>query len=62
MKKISILAIAAAFAAATAAPVAADTKPSADPFVSTQSVGGMGLVVVAGLAVIIAAASASDGT
>ena len=60
MKKLSIIAAAAALAAATAAPVAAGSN---DPFVSTQGEIGFttGLAVVGGMAVVILVAS-SDGT
>ncbi|MDU8929616.1 hypothetical protein RXV86_19675 [Alisedimentitalea sp. MJ-SS2] len=58
MKKLSTLAAAAALAAATAAPVAAEN----DPFVSTQGgLGGAGAAVIGAVAVLIFV-SASDGT
>ena len=61
MNKLSILAAAAALAAATAAPVAAETKN--DPFVSTQgglgANAGMAVIGVVAVGLIIAA---SDGT
>ena len=60
MKKLSIIAAAAALAAATAAPVAAGSN---DPFVSTQGEIGLttGLAVVGGMTVVVMVAS-SDGT
>jgi hypothetical protein len=65
MKKLSIIAAAAALAVATAAPVAAETKTQ-DPFVSTQGslelgAGGAGIAAVAAVALLIAIAS-TDGT
>jgi hypothetical protein len=63
MKKLSTLAVVAALTAATALPVAAETKTQADPFVSTQMSGGAALAIIGGIAVVvIAAASSSDGT
>jgi hypothetical protein len=63
MKKLSILAVAAAFAAATAAPVSAESKAQADPFVSTQMAGGVTLAVIGGVTLLVVlAASSSDGT
>ena len=64
MKKLSIIAAAAALAVATAAPVAAETKTQ-DPFVSTQGsldlgAGGAGLAAIAGIALIIVIASTDD--
>lgn len=66
MKKISIMAAAAALTVATAAPVFAETKAQNDPFVSTQGslalgAGGAGAAAIAAvtLAILIAA---SDGT
>ncbi len=64
MKKLSILAAAVALAAATAAPVAAETKN--DPFVSTQGslalgAGGVGAAAVAAVALAVVIA-ATDGT
>lgn len=61
MKKLSILAAAAALAAATAAPVAAGSN---DPFVSTQgsllgASAGMAVIGVVAVGLIVAA---SDGT
>lgn len=59
MKKLSILAAAAAFAATTAAPVVAQ-EVTVDPFVSTMShTAGSGLGIVAGVFTIIAIAAAS---
>ena len=58
MKKLSILAAAAAMAAATAAPVAAGSN---DPFVSTQGELGLGLGVVGAVTVAVIVVS-TDGT
>lgn len=65
MKKLSIIAAAAALAVATAAPVAAENNTQ-DPFVSTQGsldlgAGGAGIAAVAavGLAIIIVASDDS---
>ncbi len=68
MKKLSVIAAAAAFAAVTAAPVAAETKN--DPFVSTQGsiplIGGLGAGATIAVAVVVvsavAAISSSDGS
>ncbi|MEZ5715394.1 MAG: hypothetical protein R3D85_09600 [Paracoccaceae bacterium] len=60
MKKLSILAAAAALAAATAAPVAAGSN---DPFVSTQ--GGLGEnagIAVVGVVAVGVIIAASDGS
>ena len=64
MKKLSIIAAAAALAVATAAPVAAETKTQ-DPFVSTQGsfelgAGGAGLAAVAAVGVLIIVAASDD--
>lgn len=58
MKKLSIFAAAAAIAAAAAAPVAAQENTQ-DPFVSTQGIEILPLVVIGGVAAIIAIAAAS---
>jgi polyisoprenoid-binding protein YceI len=58
MKKLSIIAASAAIAAAAAAPVAAQENTQ-DPFVSSAGVEIMPLVVIGGVAAIIAIASAS---
>ncbi|MDQ2090543.1 hypothetical protein [Marimonas arenosa] len=61
MKKLSTLAAAAALAAATAAPVAAETKN--DPFVSTQGALGAGAgMAIAGLVSVVVLVAASNGT
>ena len=62
MKKLSIIAAAAALAVATVAPVAAETKTQ-DPFVSTQGglgAGGAGLAAVGAVGVFIVIASSDD--
>ena len=60
MKKLSMLAAAAAIAAAAAAPVAAQENTQ-DPFVSSAGIETLPLVVIGGIAAIIAIA-ASSGT
>lgn len=57
MKKLSTLAAAAALAAATAAPVAAEN----DPFVSTQGTFGMEAAII-GLVAVAVIIAATDGT
>lgn len=58
MKKLSVIAAAAAISTATAAPVAAQEAP-ADPFVSTALAGIPALAIIGGVAVIVAIAAAS---
>lgn len=60
MKKFA-LAAAAAAALTTAAPVYAQQAPVADPFVSTQGFGEIpAIVIIGGVATIVAIAAASD--
>ncbi len=61
MKKLSILAAAAAIAAAAAAPVAAQENTQ-DPFVSSAGVETLPLVVLGGVAAIIAIVASTSGT
>ncbi|KUF09615.1 hypothetical protein [Pseudoponticoccus marisrubri] len=61
MKKLSIIAAAAAIATATAAPVAAQENTTQDPFVTTAGAGIPALAIIGGIAVVIAIA-ASSGT
>ena len=59
MKKLSMIAVAGAFALTTAAPVAAQSAVESDPFVTTQGL-EIGLLVAGGLATVIAVVVASD--
>lgn len=60
MKKLSIIAAAAAIAASTAAPVAA--QDANDPFVSTAGLGVSPLILIAGVAAVVVAVASSSGT
>lgn len=63
MKKLSLVAAAAAIAVSFAAPVAAQEAPVvADPFVATQGVEILPIIVVAGAAATIIAVATSSGT
>lgn len=63
MKKISIIAAAAAIAVTSASSVVAETAPVAsDPFVSTQGGEVSAIAILAGVAAIIAITAGSSGT
>lgn len=59
MKKLSVIAAAAAITAATVAPVSAQQNTN-DPFVSTQLSLLPALFIVGGAAVVVAVAAASE--
>lgn len=59
MKKLSMIAVAGAFALTTAAPVAAQSAVESDPFVTTQGF-ELGLAIAGGLAAVIAIVIATD--
>lgn len=59
MKKLSIIAAAAAIAASTTAPVVAQEQQSNDPFVATQGQEISPLLILGGVAAVIAIAAGS---
>ncbi len=61
MKKLSIIAAAAAIATATAAPVAAQQNTN-DPFVSTQALSAIPVLAVIGGVAVVVAIAAGSGT